>query len=226
MAGRKQSKTLELRKSLNQAELHAKQREEINLNVVNQEELRANQRGFTIVKQKEVNRTKFSQTINENIAYLAQAQYLSSAEFSFVFTLSPMLRMGSNAIVNPKTDQYCSVSEIAEYLKRSRSKTSIMISSLIEKGIMYEFANIHEMKVYGRHVTMRPFFLNPEIICCGDKNKLESGIVQLMIHFNILEKSGVKLPIKAALKPHAKYGKLVTRKTFLDIQRGKCPRRF
>ncbi|WP_232282358.1 hypothetical protein, partial [Paenibacillus sp. oral taxon 786] len=88
-------------------------------------------------------------------------------------------------------------------------------------GIMFEFTNVHELKIHGRHVTRRPFFLNPEIICCGDKNKLQSGIVQLMIHYNVLEKAGVKLPIKAVVDPHGQYGKLVKRKKFLEMQKGK-----
>ncbi|MDU0330504.1 hypothetical protein RW092_09840 [Paenibacillus sp. 3LSP] len=215
-----------LKQTLQQAELKAKRRTEIDLGKVNDEEAKANEQGFMIVRkrQRAVNQTRFSQTIDENIAYLCQIQYLTSAEFSFIFTLAPMLKMNVNAIVDPTSGQYCSVSEIATYLKRSRQKTSEMISALIEKGIMYEFANVHELKIYGRHVTRRPFFLNPEIICCGDKNRLQSGIVQLMIHYNILERSGVKLPIKAIVEPHSQYGKLVKRKKFLEVvkkQKGK-----
>ncbi|ALP37950.1 hypothetical protein ASL14_18940 [Paenibacillus sp. IHB B 3084] len=214
-------KVMKLKRTLQQAELEAKRRSEIDLNAVNMEDAKANEQGFMIVrkKQKAANQTRFSQTIDLNISYLCQSQYLSSAEFSFVFTLAPMLKIGVNAIVDPQTGQYCSVSEIASFLKRSRQKTSEMISTLIEKGIMYEFANVHELKIHGRHVTRRPFFLNPEILCCGDKSKLESGITQLMIHYNILEKAGIKLPIKAVLEPHSRYGKLVRRKTFLELQK-------
>lgn len=212
---------VKLKQSLQQAELKAKKRVEIDLSTVNAEEAKANEQGFMIVRQRQrtVNQTRFSQTIDQNIAYLCQEQYLTSAEFSFIFTLAPMLKMNVNAIVDPVSGQYCSVSEIASFLKRSRQKTSEMISALIEKGIMYEFANVHELKIYGRHVTRRPFFLNPEILCCGDKNRLQSGIIQLMIHSNILEKVGVKLPIKAVVEPHGQYGKLVKRKKFLEMQK-------
>ncbi|MCP1133305.1 hypothetical protein NKT34_08390 [Paenibacillus polysaccharolyticus] len=214
-------KVMKLRQTIQQAELEAKRRLEIDLSTVNMEEAKANEQGFMIVrkKQKLSNQTRFSQTIDMNISYLCQAQYLTSAEFSFIFTLAPMLKIGVNAIVDPQTGQYCSVSEIATFLKRSRQKTSEMISALIEKGVMYEFANTHELKIHGRHVTRRPFFLNPEILCCGDKNKLESGITQLMIHFNILERAGIKLPIKAVVEPHSTYGKLVRRKTYLELQK-------
>ncbi|MNW46809.1 hypothetical protein D3C74_241220 [compost metagenome] len=212
---------MKLKQTFQQAELKAKRRIEIDLSTVNAEEAKANEQGFMIVRkrQRTVNQTRFSQTIDQNISYLCQAQYLTSAEFSFIFTLAPMLKMGVNAIINPLSGQYCSVSEIATFLKRSRQKTSEMISALIEKGIMYEFANVHELKIHGRHVTRRPFFLSPEILCCGDKNKLESGITQLMIHYNILEKTGIKLPIKAVVEPHGKYGKLVKRKVFLEMQK-------
>ncbi|MDY7989804.1 hypothetical protein UY286_05220 [Paenibacillus polymyxa] len=214
-------KVMKLKQTLQRAELEAKRRLEIDLNAVNMEDAKANEQGFMIIrkKQKAANQTRFSQTIDLNISYLCQAQYLTSAEFSFIFTLAPMLKIGVNAIVDPQTGQYCSVSEIGTFLKRSRQKTSEMISDLIKKGIMYEFANVHELKIHGRHVTRRPFFLNPEILCCGDKNKLESGITQLMVHYNILEKAGIKLPIKAIVEPHGKYGKLVKRKVFLEIQK-------
>lgn len=214
-------RVMKLKQNLQKAELETKRRLEIDLSTVNMEEAKANEQGFMIVrkKQKPSNQTRFSQTIDMNISYLCQAQYLTSAEFSFIFTLAPMLKIGANAIVDPQTGQYCSVSEIATFLKRSRQKTSEMISALIEKGIMYEFANTHELKIHGRHVTRRPFFLNPEILCCGDKNKLESGITQLMIHFNILERAGIKLPIKAVVEPYSKYGKLVRRKTYLELQK-------
>lgn len=214
-------KVMKLKQTIQKAELEAKRRLEIDLSTVNMEEAKANEQGFMIVRKKlkAANQTRFSQTIDMNISYLCQAQYLTSAEFSFIFTLAPMLKIGVNAIVDPQTGQYCSVSEIATFLKRSRQKTSEMISALIEKGIMYEFANTHELKIHGRHVTRRPFFLNPEILCCGDKNKLESGITQLMIHFNILERAGIKLPIKAVVEPYSKYGKLVRRKTYLELQK-------
>ncbi|WP_036646279.1 hypothetical protein, partial [Paenibacillus sp. oral taxon 786] len=119
-----------LKQTLQQAELKAKRRTEIDLGKVNDEEAKANEQGFMIVRkrQRAVNQTRFSQTIDENIAYLCQTQYLTSAEFSFIFTLAPMLKMNVNAIVDPTSGQYCSVSEIATYLKRSRQKTSEMIS--------------------------------------------------------------------------------------------------
>lgn len=212
----------ELRRSLQKAELRAKERGDgtsINLDIVDQEERKANERGFVLARKRRVNPTHFTQVINENIAYLDESQYLTGAEFGFILTLAPLLQMGTNAIVHPKSGQYCSVSDIAEKLQRSRPKTSSMISTLIQKGIMYEFVNVLELKHYGRQVTARPFFLSPEILCCGDKSRLEGGIVRLMIHSSILEKSGIRLPIKAVSLPNAKYGKLVTRKVYLELQK-------
>lgn len=208
----------ELEQRLNQSEQRAKCRNEVNLSVVNQEAAKAEEQGFTIIRQKRINRTPFSQTINPNILYLCQQQYLTPAELAFIFTLSPLLKIGVNAIIDPQTDQYCSVVELASLLKRSRQKTSEMLSNLIQKGVMYEFANIHELRIYGRQVTKRPFFLSPEIICCGDKNKLESGITQLMTHHDLLEKKGIKLPIKAIVEPYSTYGRLVNRTQFLQFQ--------
>lgn len=124
-----------LRQDLNKAELQAKQRSlpEVNLSAVNAEAAKANDQGFMIIRQKNVNRTRFSQTIDPNILYLCQTQYLTSAELAFIFTLGPLLKLGVNAIVDPQTGQYCTVSEIAETLKRSRQKTSEMINTLIKK---------------------------------------------------------------------------------------------
>lgn len=208
----------QLRKRLSRAEQQAKKRSEVDLSVVNQEAAKADEQGFTIIRQKRVNRTPFSQTINPNILYLNQMGYLTAAELGFIFMLAPLLKIGVNAIVDPQTDQYCSVVELASLLKRSRQKTSEMLSNLIQKGVMYEFANIHELRIYGRQVTKRPFFLSPEIICCGDKNKLESGVTQLMTHHDLLEKKGIKLPVKAIVEPYATYGRLVNRKQFLRFQ--------
>lgn len=72
-----------LKQTLQQAELKAKRRTEIDLGKVNDEEAKANEQGFMIVRkrQRAVNQTRFSQTIDENIAYLCQTQYLTSAEF-------------------------------------------------------------------------------------------------------------------------------------------------
>ncbi|WP_411347092.1 hypothetical protein [Paenibacillus sp. WLX2291] len=208
----------QLRKRLYQAEQKAKHQSEVDLSLMNREAAKAEEQGFTIIRQKRVNRTPFSQTINPNILCLNELGYLKAAELGFLFMLAPLLKIGVNAIVDPHTDQYCSVAELAFLLKRSRQKTSEMISTLIKKGIMYEFANIHELRIYGRQVSRRPFFLSPEIICCGDKNKLESGVTQLMTHHDLLEKKGIKLPIKAIVEPHATYGRLVNRKQFLQFQ--------
>lgn len=210
---------MNLRKKLQEAEFKAKQRVDVNLDVVNREEAKANEQGYTIIKRKEHNRTPFSQNISENIEYLNEKKYLTGAENSFVFKLAPYLQVNTNALTDRKTGQFFSVSEIAKKLGISRTNASLTIDALLQKGILYEFVNVVELKLYGRTVTQRPFFMNPEIICCGDKSKLDAGIVDLMVHYNILEKKGVKLPIKAIRLPNAKYGKLISRKQYLEIRR-------
>lgn len=213
------AKIMKLKRDLDKAELRAKQRAEVQLDVVNAEAAKANDKGFMLVKKPEANRTLFSQNISENIEYLNEKKYLTGAENSFVFKLAPYLQTNTNALTDRKTGQFFSVSDIAKKLGISRTNASLIIDGLLHKGILYEFVNAVEWKVYGRTVTQRPFFMNPEIICCGDKSKLDAGIVDLMVHYNILERKGIKLPIKAVRLPNARYGKLISRKQYLEIRK-------
>ncbi|MNB79177.1 hypothetical protein D3C75_259040 [compost metagenome] len=213
------TKTMRLKRDFDQAELQAKRRSEINLSVVNEQEAKANEKGFMLVRQKETNRTSFSQNISENIDYLNEKKYLTGAENSFVFKLAPYLQSNTNALTDRKTGQFFSVTDIAKKLGISRTNASLTIDALLQKGILFEFVNVVELKIYGRTVTQRPFFMNPEIICCGDKSRLDAGIVDLMVHYNILERKGIKLPIKAIRLPNARYGKLVSRKSYLEMRK-------
>lgn len=212
-------KIIKLKRRLDQAELKAKRRLDVNLEVVNAEAVKADEKGFMLIKKPDVNRTLFSQNISENIDYLNGKKYLTGAESSFVFRLAPYIQANTNAITDSKTGQFFSVSDIAKKLGVSRTSASLTIDALLQKGILYEFVNVTELKIHGRTVTQRPFFMNPEIICCGGKSRLDAGIVDLMVHYNILERRGIKLPTKAVRLPKARYGKLVSRKQYLEIRK-------
>lgn len=213
------TKTLRLKRDFDQAELQAERRSEVQLDVINAEAAKADEKGFMVIKKPEVNRTPFSQNISENIDYLNDKKYLTGAENSFVFRLAPYIQANTNALTDRKTGQFFSVSDIAKKLGMSRTSASLTIDALLQKGILFEFVNVVELKVYGRTVTQRPFFMNPEIICCGGKSRLDAGIVDLMVHSNILERKGIKLPTKAIRLPNARYGKLISRKQYLEIRK-------
>lgn len=209
-------KEFDLRNRLQLAELKAKAREEINLGAVEYEERKANEQGFTIIKKRTVNRAEFVQFIRENYEYLQKINYLTRAEKAFLLDLTIMAELYTNAIADSKTGQFCSVSQIARTLERDLSGTSDLINQLLEKSILYEFADAQEIKEYGRNVTFRPLFFNPEIVCCGDRNRINPVLTKLVMQYDRLERKKILLPWKLTLEPNAKYGMLKKR------QRGKA----
>lgn len=195
-----------------QAEINANKRDNstnIDLAYMDLQAQKASERGYFIGKRKQRDNIKFAQLISENIEYLNMKSYLTTAEKAFILDLSPYVQVYSHAVVDPKTGQYFTVTELAKNLKRSRQKTSPLIDGLIRKGIMFEFANVLELKIFGRSVTARPFFITPEIMCNGSRDRIEGGIAGLIIHHSVLEKNGVYLPKKLVREPNAKYGKLI-----------------
>ncbi|MFS8580971.1 MAG: hypothetical protein LOD88_13225, partial [Novibacillus thermophilus] len=114
---------------------------------------------------------------------------------------------------------FMSVSEIAECLNCTREHVSKIINKLIEKGIVYEFANTDEIREFGRPVTERPLFVNPEIVFCGERNRINPTLARLAMRYDKLEKKGVLLEWKVWLHSGKEYGKLVKRKTFLKYKK-------
>lgn len=214
MAGSSQRSSVNtnLQTSLSRAELNAKKREMIDLDMMDAQEAKANASGHTIIKKKLHNRAAFVQIIRENYEYLQEIKYLTRAEKAFLLDLTILAELHTNAIADTKTGQFCSVSYIARTLDRDLSGTSDLVNALIQKCVLFEFADIYEIKEHGRNVTERPLFFNPEIICCGDRNKINPTLAKLVIQFDRLERSKILLPWKLSLEPHASFGKLVKRK--------------
>lgn len=214
---------MDLKQALNQAELKARQRDSnlaVNLEQVAAEEKKANEQGFTIVKRRNTNKAGFVQSIKENMGMLVRNKYLTNAELAFVYSLHELVELHSNAIVDPETGQFLTVSEIARTLKRNVKKTSTMINDLIDKGIIYEFVNVHELKEFGRAVSERPFFMNPEIVLCGDRNRINATLSRLVLMNDQFEKKKIPLAWKLWLHPNDEYGKLYRRKTYLKYKKG------
>lgn len=214
---------MDLKQAINQAEYKARQRDSdlaVNLDQVAEEEKKANEQGFTIVKRRNTNKAGFVQSIKENIGMLVRNKYLTYAELAFVYSLHELVELHSNAIVDPETGQFLTVSEIARTLKRNVKKTSTMINDLIDKGIIYEFVNVHELKEFGRAVSERPFFMNPEIVLCGDRNRINATLSRLVLMNDQFEKKKIPLAWKLWLHPNDEYGKLYRRKTYLKYKKG------
>jgi len=62
--------------------------------------------------------------------------------------------------------------------------------------------------------TERSLFINPEIFCKGDTNKLSPTLVMLIKHNDIIERSNIKLPYKVNRDIGALYGTLQRRLIF------------
>lgn len=191
---------------------------EVNLSEVTRKELIANEHGFALHKIKKVNKATFVQIIKENLDILIQKKYLTNAELGFVLSILPLIEMNSNGIVNDE-GQFLTVSEIARYLDRNVSNTSTMINKLIEKGIIYEFVDAYELRQFKRSVTQRPFFINPEIVYCGDRNKINATLSRLIITYDRLEKKKILLNWKLWIHSNEEYGKLYRRKTYLGYKK-------
>src|SRR5690625_7795831 len=88
------------------------------------------------------------------------------------------------------------INEIANKIKRDRAGVSRLISSMIEKGIIFEFVNARELKEFNRNVTSRTLFLNPELFYVGDRNKIDGKLATLVFENDILEKNNIKLDWK------------------------------
>lgn len=199
-----------------------------NLSVVNEQEQIANHNRFTLVKIKDVNRAEFTQVINENLALLRDKHYLTKQEQAFLFALMPSVEMHSNALVKHEvvngqrrsTGKFLTVKEIAELTGMVRQTASELITSLIQKGIMYEVADTEQIKTYGRVISERVLFLNPEIIFSGSKNHINATICRMVTGADRIERAGLHLPWKIWIKDGAEYGRLYKRDTYLRLKAG------
>ncbi|WP_040980392.1 MULTISPECIES: MarR family transcriptional regulator [Oceanobacillus] len=194
-----------------------KQKFDNDLSDINELERRANAHGFSLYKINQKNKAVFTQTINENLEILIKSNHLTNAEYTLLFLLMPFVELHSNAIVN-SDGQFMSVSELAATLKRERTRLSKTISQLLEKGILFEFVNAQELKKYKRNISQRPFFINPEIIFRGDRNRVNATLTRLVMEFDVLESQGIKLSWKLYLKSAEEYGKLYKRNTYLKMR--------
>lgn len=213
---------MSLQKRLEAAEQHARLRESertVDLSEVARQEQKANQMGYGLYKIKTKNKTPFVQMFHENIDILIKEKYMTMNELGFLSALSPFIAMGSNAIKNPETDQFMTITEIANVLGVQRENLSRTIKKLIDKGLIYEIVSAKEIKLYKRNVNARPLFLNPEIIYKGNKDEIDPMLCDMVMEYDYIEKSKILLGWKVWHSHNQKEGKMLSRSTYLKNKR-------
>lgn len=220
-----------LQESLTRAEVKARegdlkileQREglEKNLEIIDEIEKQADELGYVLVKKSSKNHSIFTQNISDNIEIIVRENYLTMNELGFLMSIQPLIEYQINAIMNKETNSFMTVSEIAQYLKRDRTGVSRTISSLLEKGILFEFVNVQEIKKFNRNVSSRTLFVNPELFYSGDRNKIDGTLATLVSEYDQLENNGIKLDWKVWRKSGRSFGRLYSRKRYLEFKRNK-----
>jgi hypothetical protein len=213
-----------LSRLLTKAENNAKARDKnnvVDIRKVAEEARKAESMGYGLYKIRETSTVPFTQKINENIVILNNISYLSNAEMTLLWQIEPFCEFHTNAIINPKTKEFMSISEMARLLSREVSGVSRVINDLLEKGILYEFVNAQEIRKHGRPVSKRPLFFNPEFIYSGDKNRIDAVLCRLCMESDIMEKKGILLEWKLWLHSGDQYGRLYKRKTHLKYKKAK-----
>jgi len=195
------------------------EREKVNIHEVNKQEKVANSIGYGLYKIKDTNKAPFGQTISENIEMLRDHEYLTGADKAFLFDIEPLIEMHSNILVNKSTGEFMTVSDIARCLDKSVPHTSKIVNRLINKGVLFEMTNVQEIKQFGRSITKRPIFMNPEIMFKGNRNEINASLARLTMNLDPFEKQKIHLPWKVWMPLHAQSGKLYRRKTYVKYKK-------
>lgn len=218
------TKIQNIKRSLDEAEKKARTRDfdnEIDVNTVNEIEEKANERGFGLYKKRVQNRANFTQVIYENLDVIVKSSYLSMNELGFLMSLQPLIEYQINAIMDKEKDTFMTVSAIAKYIGVSRVHASRIIQELLNKGILFEFVNVREIKKFNRNVSPRTLFVNPELFYAGDRNKIDATLATLVNEYDVLEDEGIKLRWKVYRKSGYTFGKLYNRRTYLEYKRNR-----
>lgn len=169
-----------MRKNFNEAEKKARLREIQNEKVLSEEELKqaselqtkANSRGMILIPEKKVkNRARFVQLIQENISYLRDIKYLTTAEKNFLMDIVPNIEFLSNCIVDDcKKSSPIPVtqSDLAVILGKKKQNVNPIIKGLVDKGILAR----SESGLENNNVRAYALFVNPHIMFSGDKDKV------------------------------------------------------
>lgn len=108
--------------------------------------------------------------ITDNYNYLAKINYLTNAEKAFFMDLVPYVEFKTNILVERANEENefdsdnVTPSYLAKELKRDRSRVSMMMNSLMEKGVL-AVAESGMTIGDGLICTSRTCFVNPNIMC-------------------------------------------------------------
>ena len=164
------------------------------LQQANELQIKANSRGMILVPERKVkNRARFVQLIQENILYLRDLKYLTTAEKNFLMDIVPNVEFSSNCIVddcrkvNPMP---VTQSDLAEILGKKKQNVNPVIKGLIDKGILAR----SESGLDDNNVRAYALFVNPHVIFSGDRDKVNSTLKAMFRKTpNLLKKLPVKL---------------------------------
>ena len=194
-------RNLKMQKALQEAEKKARLREIENGKVLSEEELnyanelqaKANSKGMKLVPERKIkNKVRFVQLIQENILYLRDIKYLTTAEKNFLMDLVPNVEFSSNCIVNDSRQVNSlpvTQSDLAEILGKKKQNINPIIKGLIDKGILAR----SESGVEDNNVRAYALFINPHIMFSGDKDNV-NGTLKAM--FRKTPKELKSLPVK------------------------------
>lgn len=190
-----------MQKVLQEAEKKARLREIENGKVLSEEELnyanelqaKANSKGMKLVPERKIkNKVRFVQLIQENILYLRDIKYLTTAEKNFLMDLVPNVEFSSNCIVNDSRQVNSlpvTQSDLAEILGKKKQNVNPIIKGLIDKGILAR----SESGIEDNNVRAYALFINPHIMFSGDKDNI-NGTLKAM--FRKTPKELKNLPIR------------------------------
>src|SRR5699024_11696574 len=122
---------------------------------------------ISLIKKNNKNQANFTQNITDNLLIIIQNNHLKQNEWEFLITIQPLLEYQINAIMNKENNSFMTITEIAKFVNKSRESVSRTVSSLLKKGILFEFVNVDEIKEFTRSVTSRTLFLNAELVYAG-----------------------------------------------------------
>jgi len=142
--------------------------------------------------------------INQNIDLLVKEKYISKDDVQFIDNLSEIIQSHSNAISTNHTG-FMTVQELSEHLNMGENEVEKRISSLVKRGILFEFISKVNIRNYNPMTSKRPLFMNPEIMYRGNVNMVDATLCTLVSHFDKIERK-VNMPFKVFMAPDKESG--------------------
>ncbi|RAS90780.1 hypothetical protein A3863_07890 [Priestia endophytica] len=165
-------------------------------------------------KKKKNSSIAFAQVIQPNIQVLVRSGYLTMAEKSFLIDISSYVDFRTNVIVQREFDSknvgprkkrdklppVANIKFISELVGIHRTSASRLMNSLRKKGIIAT-AETGMKTEDGRTCTSRTWFVNPNVMYCGDKEDIDETVRFIFRNSlrNIKGKDGKKISLPVDL---------------------------